>query len=190
MLFLVLSDETSKFCRTTSARGIPRIVNSKSTVHGVIWLLAVLTCAAILIWQLVVIFNRYRSYPVNTVIFPSLDDESVTFPDVTICNLNLPATSDKNINFDPSSTSLINATISSKAFHDYMSEHFPTLEYTASLQSVISIRPTLHQHDAFNILLDSPIVSFQYANWDYRPNFNTGWADVYQIWDPINSEVC
>ena len=87
MLFPDILAEAQKFCQSTSVRGDARIVNSKSVSHGVFWLLGVLTCAGILTWQLVVIFMRYRSYPVSTVILQSKNDDFATFPDITICNL-------------------------------------------------------------------------------------------------------
>jgi len=195
MMLPVLSDKTSKFCRTISVRGIPRIVKSKSTGHCVIWLLAVLTCSAILIWQLVVIFNRYLSYPVNTVFIQSLYEESATFPDVTICNLKQPRpTSQNSNNVLPNTTSIINATVSSKTFYNYMVKHYPTLEYRM-ISDIVQYIITFQQ-DPYSILLDSviqsnfsfsradsPIIFIQYTNWDYIPNINTGWADVYQLLD-------
>ena len=83
----ILSTEARRFCQTTSLRGIPRIVNSKSTIHCIIWLLGVLTCTGVLVWQVAIIFKRYRSYPTNTISLQSPEWDNTTFPDITICNL-------------------------------------------------------------------------------------------------------
>ena len=83
----IITVEGRKFLETTTIRGVQRIVKSKSRVLFIFWLLAVLVAAALLIWQLSMVFIRYFKYPVNTLYVQSQDGQSTTFPDITICNL-------------------------------------------------------------------------------------------------------
>ena len=41
--------ELRSFAETTSVRGIPRVMKAKTRVTFVVWLVAVLTCAALLV---------------------------------------------------------------------------------------------------------------------------------------------
>ena len=130
MVFSLLKAEMHTFCKTTSVHGVPRIVNSKSTSHSVIWLLGVLTCVCILIWQLTIIFKRYRSYPVNTVLLQSQEGDNVTFPDITVCNLY--KLESKHISTTNDVYQALNKTVSAKAFKNFMSEHYPSVLYDVS----------------------------------------------------------
>jgi len=87
MISPLLSAEVRKFCETTSVRGIPRIIKSRSIVLSIMWSLGVLICAGLLLWQLAVVFQRYTSYPVNTLLVQAPDWQNATFPDITVCNL-------------------------------------------------------------------------------------------------------
>ena len=44
-----LLTELRSFAETTSVRGIPRMMKAKTRVTFVVWLVAVLTCAALLV---------------------------------------------------------------------------------------------------------------------------------------------
>ena len=76
------------FAETTSVRGIPRVMKAKTRVTFVVWLVAVLTCAALLVWQLSVVLMRYFQYPVTTLTVEAPAWQTPTFPDFTVCNLN------------------------------------------------------------------------------------------------------
>ena len=84
----VFQEEFLKFCKKTSVRGIPRVVNSKSRIVSVFWLVAFLTCFAVMSWQITVIVSRYFQHQVNTVIVQAPSWQKPLFPDVTACNLN------------------------------------------------------------------------------------------------------
>jgi len=194
-VFPLLSGEARKFCQTTSVRGVSRIVNAKSTTHSVIWLLGVLTCASILIWQLTVLFKRYRSYPVNTVILQSLEADNTTFPDVTVCNLKTQPNIDINYITLDSVIEAINATVVSTDFHGYMEEHFPLVQYDVIYAAY---ETNAMQQNSYTILFntivrtnftfsyeDSPIIDCRFINWDYSPNtISNCFSSVKQIWDP------
>ena len=80
--------ELRSFAETTSVCGIPRVMKAKTRVTFVVWLVAVLTCAAVLVWQLSVVLMRYFAYPINTLTVQAPAWQTPTFPDVTICNLD------------------------------------------------------------------------------------------------------
>ena len=61
-------------------------MKAKTRVTFVVWLVAVLTCAALLIWQLNVVLTRYFQYPINTLTVQATVWQNTTFPDITICN--------------------------------------------------------------------------------------------------------
>jgi len=83
----MLKEEVRHFLETTTIRGVQRIVKSKSKALFAFWLLAVLTSAALLLWQLSAVFIRYSEYPVNTLYVQSPESQSRTFPVITVCNL-------------------------------------------------------------------------------------------------------
>ena len=83
-----LLEELRSFAETTSVRGIPRVMKAKTRVTFVVWLVAVLTCAALLVWQLSVVLMRYFQYSVSTLPVQSPAWQRPTFPDITVCNLD------------------------------------------------------------------------------------------------------
>jgi len=161
---------------------IPRIVNSKSTTHSVIWLLGVLTCASILLWQLTVLFRRYQSYPANTVLIHSVEGDNATFPDVTICNLESTTNRKRKITILPN-TYVLNATISSQQFQNYMKQQFHSQKYDikktvndifrAQLHNPIIFFNSIIQNNLSFTREDSPIINCLFTNWDYSTNQNS-----------------
>src|SRR5271165_4838503 len=83
-----LLTELRSFLETTSVRGIPRVMKAKTKVTFVVWLVAVLTCAALLVWQLSVVLTRYFQYSVSTLTVQAPAWQNPTFPDITVCNLD------------------------------------------------------------------------------------------------------
>ena len=92
----LIMSEIRQFLETTSVRGIPRVLKSQCRGVCLIWLLAVMTCTAALVWQVTIAFQRYFQYPVNTVVV-QVSDTAPTFPDISICNpaklVDLPTSS-------------------------------------------------------------------------------------------------
>lgn len=81
----VVKEELRKFGETVSVKGISRILKARSAVLRILWLLAVLLCFALLLWQVSVGLLSYFSYPVQS-IYQEGKGRPV-FPDVTICKL-------------------------------------------------------------------------------------------------------
>jgi len=62
-----LRDHLRKFVESTSVRGVSRIFKSKSPLLRIIWALAVISCGAMLVFQLIRIVNQYLRYEFSTV---------------------------------------------------------------------------------------------------------------------------
>ena len=80
--------EAKNLGETTSLRGIPRIFKHfpRSRILFILWLLGVLTCFAVLLWQISLVFIRFFGYPVNTQYVQAPSTVLPTFPDITVCN--------------------------------------------------------------------------------------------------------
>jgi len=146
----VLSDEARKFCQTTSVRAW-YLTNSQLKVQHT-WAHLV-DSAAFIFWHLAVIFNRFRSYPVNAVISQSVDGESTTFPDVTVCNLKRLTINRDDSNEFHMIYNAFNETITSKEFKIYMEKSFPMTTYYwhDSVDSIIGYQkdPYVKRPNAF-----------------------------------------
>ena len=81
-----ISDEFKLFFQTVSIRGVPRIFTSKQLIIAIFWLLTVLICFGILLWQLCLLFIKYFAYPYSTM--SNEESSHPIFPAVSICNLN------------------------------------------------------------------------------------------------------
>lgn len=80
------SDEFKLFFQTVSIRGVPRIFTSKQIIIAIFWLLTVLLCFGILLWQLCLLLIKYFAYPYSTT--SNEESSHPIFPAVSICNLN------------------------------------------------------------------------------------------------------
>src|SRR6218665_446200 len=81
----VVKEELRKFGETVSVKGVSRILKARNAVLRILWLLAVLLCFGVLLWQLSGVLVTYFSYPVES-IYQEGTGRPV-FPDVTICKL-------------------------------------------------------------------------------------------------------
>jgi hypothetical protein len=54
------------FGESTSVRGVPRALKSNDRVLAILWSLAVVLCAGLLLWQVSTVFIRYYQYNVVT----------------------------------------------------------------------------------------------------------------------------
>ncbi|ESO02419.1 hypothetical protein HELRODRAFT_161686 [Helobdella robusta] len=75
-----------QFIDTVNIRGVDKIVKSQNVFITGSWTVGVILCSGFLLWQTSVLFNRYFSYPYNTVVRKS--ENKPIFPKITICNLN------------------------------------------------------------------------------------------------------
>lgn len=75
-----------KFMETSSIKGLPRIVRAPNPVLRIVWLLGFLFGMAMAIYYLYALLAVYFSHTSVTSI--SEGHSNVSFPDVTVCNLN------------------------------------------------------------------------------------------------------
>ncbi|CAH1794933.1 unnamed protein product [Owenia fusiformis] len=77
-----------KFMKTTSIRGLPRIVNSESKIWCVVHILVFLAALGLTLYMVQNILKEYFEYKVTTSVDLSRNTEDTHFPDVTLCNIN------------------------------------------------------------------------------------------------------
>ncbi|XP_028518100.1 acid-sensing ion channel 5-like [Exaiptasia diaphana] len=83
-----LFDLLRDFCGYTSWGGLGRVVGTKFVVFKVLWVLIFLAALGISVYQLIPLFYKYRSRPINTRI--SLrHNATLEFPSVVFCNFNM-----------------------------------------------------------------------------------------------------
>ena len=172
MVFSQLKAEMRAFCKTTSVRGVSRIVNSVS--HS--------KCHLVTRRLNVRLYSNMAAYsPLQdiqiipcTVLLQSQKEDDVTFPDVTVCNLNHPPNNPfKNLDglYD-----VINSTVFSDDFNKFMIEHYPTeiKEYSVNdlVSNIVYAEPNsgtlflnsmVRRNFTFNYT-DSPIISCKFVN--------------------------
>ena len=77
----------NNFADTTTVAGVSFIKNSKTWYYRTIWSIFFLAALAMLLWQMVSIFQRYYKFEVDTKV--ELKTAVLDFPSVTLCNLNV-----------------------------------------------------------------------------------------------------
>ena len=85
------------FLETTSVKGVPRMMKSRSTILRLLWGLSVLLGAFIAGYFLVKLFMLYFSRKVTMAIKEERREE-IVFPSLTLCNLNPIANTEVNMN--------------------------------------------------------------------------------------------
>ena len=87
-------EKVKQFCLTTSIKGIPRAVKSKTTAIRVLWLLCVIGFLTAAFVQTAALTSEFLSHGISTSLVESkvdlvgLTDHTVELPDVTLCNTN------------------------------------------------------------------------------------------------------
>uniref|UniRef100_A0A8C3QG47 Acid sensing ion channel subunit family member 5 n=1 Tax=Cyanoderma ruficeps TaxID=181631 RepID=A0A8C3QG47_9PASS len=76
-----------EFASSTSFHGVHNIVHTQSKARRALWLLIVVGCLAIVVWQICSRFIYYFSWPTTTTVVVQYV-ENVKFPAVTFCNMN------------------------------------------------------------------------------------------------------
>ncbi len=83
---------TLDFAKTTSMKGVPKIMQSQRTIFRRLWIVAVMLLLSICIQQCYLILNEYFSYPKTTTLYeeaiPYDNLDELNMPDVLLCNLN------------------------------------------------------------------------------------------------------
>lgn len=77
----------TRFAEKTSMQGVPYINMAKFWWARVMWVILLLTAVGIMCAHLWYLFDQWYTYPKNTKI--ELGFETLDFPQVTICNLNV-----------------------------------------------------------------------------------------------------
>lgn len=77
----------SRFAENTTAHGFAQITLTKNSRVKLFWLLAIIACHIGIYFQIEPLLTRYAKKPVVTKIYQTTDN-SMTFPVVTICNMN------------------------------------------------------------------------------------------------------
>ncbi|XP_060588552.1 degenerin unc-8-like [Ruditapes philippinarum] len=70
----------------SSLHGIPKIISSRQLAVKALWCLLFLATFSVLVIQLSGLFKTYYSHPIQTTV--SLEFNSITFPAISICNMN------------------------------------------------------------------------------------------------------
>lgn len=126
-----LANIVVSFFERTSVRGVPRIVRHKTWFLRLLWLIGVLTLLGIAISQAISIISEYLKNSKVTllkeenVLSTFQNKEGLTFPSITVCNLNPLASNDLSDGFNDS-------TIMSFAQYGYMIEAY--LQYVNNPQ--------------------------------------------------------
>src|SRR5688572_6256444 len=81
----IIRQELRKFGESTSIKGVCRTIKANSRIVRIFWLLALLICFALMLFQVATVGLNYSRYSAirNTLIYQTPPN----FPDVTICNL-------------------------------------------------------------------------------------------------------
>src|SRR6218665_88866 len=80
-----VKQELQKFGETTTVKGVSRIIKSHNRIVQSLWLLALLSCFSLLLFQGITVFLNYSKFKVirNSEVVLSQPE----FPEVTVCNL-------------------------------------------------------------------------------------------------------
>ncbi|XP_046578813.1 amiloride-sensitive sodium channel subunit gamma-like [Haliotis rubra] len=76
----------TNFASNTSAHGISKLTDKNGILLKLMWLLLLLGATGMIVYQVFGLINQYKRRPVNTQ--TSIENTQLTFPSVTMCNLN------------------------------------------------------------------------------------------------------
>ncbi|XP_071965394.1 epithelial sodium channel subunit alpha-like [Antedon mediterranea] len=82
-----LKEIIEDFGNNTTAHGIPRIITATSLLPKLFWTVLCLVAFSFFAYQSIEILEEYRSYPTTTKL-ELIPKSKVSFPSVTICNMN------------------------------------------------------------------------------------------------------
>ncbi|CAH1786195.1 unnamed protein product [Owenia fusiformis] len=77
-----------KFMKTTSIRGLPRIINSESKTWRMVHIVFFLSALTLTTYMVQQTLTDYFQYHVSTKTYIIRDGENAYFPDITLCNIN------------------------------------------------------------------------------------------------------
>ncbi|XP_048252291.1 amiloride-sensitive sodium channel subunit gamma-like [Haliotis rufescens] len=76
----------TNYANNTSAHGISKLVDNNGILLKLMWLVLLLVATGLIVFQVIKLVQQYQRRPVNTK--TSIESTQLTFPSVTICNLN------------------------------------------------------------------------------------------------------
>ena len=76
-----------QFCIETTAHGLTRVVESKSFVGRIFWLLVFLLALSLMFYQVVLLLQSYFTYPVHVEV-KLVHQKEWQFAGATVCNVN------------------------------------------------------------------------------------------------------
>ncbi|XP_078661502.1 uncharacterized protein LOC144905635 [Branchiostoma floridae x Branchiostoma belcheri] len=82
-----IKEMTKQFCSTTTAHGVSRVVDADSKTGKFLWVMILLMCLTVFLYQATVMVKTYFDYPV-VVEIKVVVNSKLTFPSVTVCNNN------------------------------------------------------------------------------------------------------
>ncbi|XP_066300720.1 uncharacterized protein [Branchiostoma lanceolatum] len=82
-----IKEMTKQFCSTTTAHGVSRVVDADSKTGKFLWVMILLMCLTVFLYQATVMIKTYFDYPV-VVEIKVVENSKLTFPSVTVCNNN------------------------------------------------------------------------------------------------------
>uniref|UniRef100_A0AC35G2G6 Uncharacterized protein n=1 Tax=Panagrolaimus sp. PS1159 TaxID=55785 RepID=A0AC35G2G6_9BILA len=81
-----VSQEAIRFSRTTTAHGIPMILNSTNWFGKIVWFIVTIISIIICVYQCMLVAEKFQRK--DKIVNVELQFEQAVFPAVTICNLN------------------------------------------------------------------------------------------------------
>jgi len=93
-----IRQELRRFAETTTMKGVSRAVRAERRIIRVFWILALVSCFALLLFQISAVAISYSKY--NVIRNSGVDLRDPEFPDVTVCNLFQLSDLDQLENYD------------------------------------------------------------------------------------------
>jgi len=93
-----IQQELRRFAETTTIKGVSRTVRAERRIVRVFWILALVSCFIVLLYQISAVAISYSNY--NVIRNSIVDFRDPQFPDVTVCNLFQLSDLDQLENYD------------------------------------------------------------------------------------------
>ncbi|ESO10573.1 hypothetical protein HELRODRAFT_167075 [Helobdella robusta] len=192
--------ELVKYGRTTSLRGVPKLLSSDDKVLKTLWMASLITCSMVLIYLLITSFYKYYTWPIMTQ-YGEMIGDGISFPDVTFCNIDpfsagYPSglTIDSYFDFLKSNKQIIK-NISANDFNLTKSEESFMYRDLLSIPGYISNLPKHYQIeklDCPNFIVDCNVFAMNWlgTNIDCTENITKFWdRDYYTCFTLRTSKI-
>jgi len=156
-----IRQELRRFGESTSIKGMSRIIKSHSRVVRIFWLVALLLCFSVLLFQVVTLAINYSNYGVtNTFLLVS---SPPNFPDVTICNF-VPIADEKQF-YQLYDVFLKQVEFIRKKAPDELKDNNEMWNFLKLIDTFNANIPFLQEFDS-NAKIDDLIVASYFYEWD------------------------